>query len=285
MKRSWSLKTPLGYINYVGINVSVWRDLYHKTLRLSWPAFLSLMVLIYIWFNLIFAFAYRWSGAAISNVQPDYFWDYFSFSVQTSATIGYGFFAPVSPAAHVIVLLEAIVSLLYTGLTTGLIFTKFARASARISFCHHPIWTTYEGQPALMLRLANGRANMIMQATIKIILLKTFVTQEGLTLRRQLDLKLVRDNSAIFALPWTVIHMIDQDSPLYQMSCESFQATDAVFVVAVSGTDETFSHPVHAVKTYESKDIRSAKSFVDMVEMTAAKVRRVHYERLHDVIT
>lgn len=66
------------------------RDVYHLVVGLSWPRFLLLAVGAELLMNAAFALLYLVRPAAIANVRPGSFSDAFFFSVETSATVGYG---------------------------------------------------------------------------------------------------------------------------------------------------------------------------------------------------
>ena len=98
---------------------------------------------------------------------------------------------------------------------TGLTFTRFARPSARVLFSNKITITPRDGVPHVMFRMANWRRNRIVEAQLRVVLLVTERTREGEMLRRQIDLPLVRDRTALFFLTWTAMHKIDADSPFH----------------------------------------------------------------------
>ena len=284
MARSVTSKTSFSTIEHIGLETSSARDFYHTLLKSSWPVFILIIVVGYLLINSLFALLFFLNPGSVANAAPGSFFHAFAFSVQTMASIGYGVFAPIAPAAHVIVVVEAIVSLLYTAVCTGLTFSKFSRPNARVVFCKHPLLTTFEGTPALMFRMANGRTNLVMQVRVRVAALKSMMTAEGYNMRRQFDLKLVRDNSMVFVLPWTVIHKIDQDSPLYGMSDADMKAADLALFVALSGTDDIYTSEIHALHTYDFDMFRHATRFVDMIEIDTGAFRRVDHRKIHDFI-
>src|SRR5260370_31076689 len=78
---------------------------------------------------------------------------------------------------------------LFTGifsmsLMTGLIFARFSRPNARLLFANHPVISSHEGKPTLMIRFANERHDIIDNATARLSLLKNVVSMDGQSLRR-----------------------------------------------------------------------------------------------------
>src|SRR5439155_9491677 len=131
-------------------------------------------------------------------------------SVQTMATIGYGGMAPIGIYANVLVTIEALVGLLGLAMATGLAFAKLSRPTARVLFSRVAVIAPRDGVRSLMLRMANERANQILEAQVHLALARTETTAEGERVRRLYDLELVRTRTPLFVLTWTVIHPIDE---------------------------------------------------------------------------
>ena len=189
------------------------KDVYHLVLQVPWVGFFAIVFLLYVAVNVLFAATYRVQPDCIAGVHD--FESAFYFSVQTMATIGYGTFAPATRFGHVIVTFEAIVGVFTTAMVTGLTFAKFARPAARVLFAEKLVITPRDGVPHLMFRLANSRHNMVVEATLRVTLLVNERTREGESMRRQLDVSLVRAQSALFALSWTAMHEINEKSPFF----------------------------------------------------------------------
>lgn len=284
MARSVFSKTNFATIEHVGLETSPIRDFYHTLLKSSWIHFVVVIIVGYLLINSIFALLFFLNPGSVANVESGSFLQAFAFSVQTMATIGYGVFTPATPIAHVIVVVESITSLLYTAVVTGLTFSKFSRPTARVAFSRNPLLTHFEGKPALLFRMANARTNLIMQARVRIAVLKTTTTAEGYKMRRQFDLQLIRDNSMAFILPWTVVHLIDNASPLYGMSDEDMKNADLSLFIVLSGTDDIYTSEIHAFNTYTYDKLRHATKFEDMVEIDDGAFRRVNHRKIHDFI-
>jgi inward rectifier potassium channel len=188
----------------------------------------------------------------------------FFFSVQTFATIGYGRLVPVGLAANILVTIEALVGLLSVAISTGLIFARVSKPTARVAFSKVAVITPVDGVPCLMIRLANRRANQIVDARASITLSFEEKTSEGQEYRNLYDLKLERDTSSAFTLSWTVVHEITPDSKLYGLTREKLQETDAILFVTLVGIDETFNQTVQARFSYLPEEILWGHDFKDM---------------------
>jgi inward rectifier potassium channel len=263
----------------------VWfRDLYHFALRISWWRFLLLGILLYIAANALFALFYLIPGDAIVNARPGSFTDAFFFSIQTMATIGYGVMSPATLYANMLMTLETAVGLMLIAVATGLVFARFSRPTARVLFSRVAVIAPHNGVPNLSFRAANLRRNQILQAEVGVVLLRDEWTQEGDTIRRFHDLKLARPRSPVFAMTFTVMHAIDQDSPLNGMTAATLQAQNAELIVTATGIDETIAQPVHVRTSYLPHEILWDHRFVDLFGWTEDGRRVIDYRRFHDTV-
>lgn len=257
------------------------KDLFHFLLRVSWPQFLGLVVGAYLALNLAFTVAFLLGGPCIDNARPGSFSDAFFFSVQTLSTIGYGNLAPANLYGHMVVAVEAFTGLLGTALVTGLMFAKFARPTARVMFSRVACVADRDGQPCFMVRIGNQRANEILDASVKVILVTTRHSAEGEQLRQFKELPVTRPETPLFALSWTVIHTLGEDSPLNGMSKESMEACQAEIVVVVSGLDDTLAQPVSSRRSYVAREIWWGYRFADMLSTGADGRVHADYSRFH----
>ncbi len=265
----------------VGLPRAPWRDLYHTLLTMTWRRFFALLVAGYLVINTAFALGYVALGHAIQNSHDD-FRDAFFFSVQTLATIGYGQMAPTTLGANLLVTAEALLGMIGLAVTTGLVYARFARPTARVLFSRVAVVTTYEGAPSLQFRMANARGNQIVEARLRLTLLRNEVTAEGDRVRRLHDLQLRRSEHAAFALSWTAIHPIDAHSPLRGETPETLRAADADLIVSLTGTDEGLAQTIHARYAYRAEEVCWNARFADILDAGNGRMV-IDYTRFHDV--
>jgi inward rectifier potassium channel len=281
------LVNPKGGMNVVklgAVRTSWWRDPYHLLLTISWPRFLGLLSLLYIAANALFAIAYLLGGDGIKNAQPGSFADAFFFSVQTMASIGYGAMYPDTPYANILVTIEALVGLLILAMGTGLMFARFARPTARIMFSKVAVIVPQDQVPTLMFRAANQRYNQVLEAQVRMTLVRNVITTEGEAMRRFYDMRLVRSQTPIFALTWTAMHPIDSDSPLYGITPEALEEMEAEIVITMTGLDETFAQTIHARHSYIPPEILWNMRFNDILLRLPDGRRAIDYNRFHEVV-
>jgi len=275
-----------GRLNIVGMGSwhSYWRDPYHLMLTIPWSGFLVLAALGYVVANALFALAYLAGGDGIENARPGNFFDAFFFSVQTMASIGYGAMYPRTAYANAVVTIESLTGLMGLAMGTGLMFARFSRPTARVIFSCVAVITPYEGVPTLMFRAANQRRNQILEAQMRVRLMRDEVSVEGQFMRRVYDLNLVRNQNPMFSLSWTAMHPIDEQSPFYGATPESLDEAETSLVVTLTGLDETVSQTIYARHTYVSREILWNMRFVDIISKTKEGNRFVDYSRFHNVV-
>lgn len=258
-----------------------WRDPYHLMLSISWGTFFLLIAISYLCINAVFATLYLMGGDCVSGARTGNFEDSFFFSVQTFASIGYGAMSPKTSYAHIIVTIESIMSLLNVAIVTGLGFSRFSRPSARVIFSNHALITTYNGVPTLILRAANERSNHIVEAQAQLYFTRDEMTTEGNRMRRFYSLGLSRANTPSFALSWNIMHTIDSDSPLYEMTSEQFRSGNGQLIISIAGIDETVNYNIHVRNVYDINDILWDHQFIDIVHTDQVGDRYIDYTHFH----
>ncbi len=243
---------------------------YHRVLTISWRRFFILVVSGYLLTNAVFALAYLACGrGAIGGQPPEMlggeFGRAFFLSVETIGTIGYGSIYPVGVAANFVVMVESLTGLLMLALGTGILFARFSRPTAAIVFSKRAVVTAYHGKTGFMFRLTNARPNQLLELEAKVL----FSRMDGAS--RQYDqLALERTRVVFFPLSWTIVHPIDERSPMWGMSAEELAERDAEFLVLLSGVDETFSQTVHARTSYKPSEIVFGHRFANIYNAISA---------------
>jgi inward rectifier potassium channel len=260
-----------------------WQDLYHLFMTISWPRLFLSYAGFFAIFNLIFAAAYQLQPNDVANLNPDGWWGRFFFSVETLATVGYGDMHPQTVYAHIIASIEIFTGMMSLALITGMMFARFSRPTARILFARHAVVRQFDGKPTLMLRAANARQNVIMEATAQLRLLRDELTVEGSSIRRIHDLPLRRSEQPMFIFGWNLLHVIDEASPLYGLTPESFAASKAYLLLTIGGTDETTGQTLMSRQEYFSESLHWNHAFVDIFTSGEDGVDRFDYSKFHDV--
>ena len=267
----------------IGLHRRRFGDGYHWLMTLSWPRFLLWWVALYLGTNLVFGFLYWLQPGGVAQARPHVFSDAFFFSVQTLGTIGYGEMWPRSLYAQSLVTTEAFASLALTAVGTGLIFARVSRPTARVMFSRHAVVTVRDGRPNLMFRAGNTRMNQILEADVSVSLARRQFNKEGVEYRTFVDLKMVRSHTPLFALTWTMMHEIDETSPLYDATRETLEASLGELIIIISGVDDTFAQRIHARHSYMPHEIIWGQRLADIFLKDEAGARYVDYRRFHDL--
>jgi len=262
---------------------------YHQLLTISWWGFFGLVVASYVVINFAFALAYLACGSEAlvgtgAQMMGGRFGQAFFFSVETFATIGYGQIAPNGVPANVVVTVEALVGLMYQALATGLLFARFTRPTAALLFSDRAVVAPYNDGQALMFRIVNRRRNEVIQLEAQVLLSAMEPDGRGGAVRRYSPLALERNKVTFFPLSWTIVHPIDEASPLAGKTREELEADEAEILVLLSGIDQTFEQTVHARSSYRADEIVWNARFQSMFIATGTRAPlSVDVSRVHDI--
>jgi inward rectifier potassium channel len=265
----------------VGLSRFTLDDPYYLVLSMSWPTFLAAVLGMFLAANLIFATLFWLAPDAVTNVRHGDFLYAFFFSVETLATVGYGVMTPGSTYGHAVATAEIFVGMFLTALATGAFFARFARPKPRLLFSDTAVIAPYEGGRALMLRVASGRMQGISEVTARIVFLREHIVGET-RFRRFSELALVRSNLPVLSLSWTLIHPIDEQSPLWNLTPERMEAEAPTLMVSLTGFDESISAPITDRKTYTAATVQLDRNFVDIIRDLPDGFIELDLTRIHD---
>ena len=256
---------------------------YHRLLTISWPKFLSAVALSYVAANAFFAVIYMLCGpAALAGPVPggtsSIFLRDFFFSVHTLATIGYGNVVPASLSADIVVAVESLIGLLGLALWTGLLFARFSRPIAALIFSEQAVIAPYRDKTAFMFRTVNGQSNQLVELEATVLFSRIV---NGM--RKYDAMVLERSGVVFFPLSWTLVHPIDEQSPMYKCTPDELDRTDAEVLILISGTDETFSQIVHGRTSYKPSEIVFGYKFASIYEPLEEGIASIDVRRLSEV--
>ncbi len=271
-------------VNRIGHRRAVFSDAYHGLIAMKWRYFIVWLVCLYFGINLLFALLFWLGGDCVEGASDWKFADAYFFSIQTLSTIGYGTLSPKTFYADCVVAVEAFVGMLFTAMSTGLVFSKFSRPTARIQFTRKAVVHGFNDVPTLMFRAANMRGNQIVDATISVSFARFEDTREGEQYRRFYELDMYRDRTAMFILTWTAMHAVDETSPLHGLTKEEWRESQAEIIIMIKGVDGTFGQTVHARHSYTIDDIEFDARFEDMLHVSEDGILNVDYTRFEQVV-
>ena len=236
-----------------GVN---WRDIhpYLYMINTSWPRFFLDVLGGYLAMNFLFALLYWVIGiqhlkGAEAPTAAGRFLNGFFFSAHTLTTVGYGSISPEGIAANCVAAIEALCGLMTFALATGLLFGRFSRPAARLAFSERILVAPYKDGQSLQFRVANRRSNNLMELEARLLLM-TVESAGGQLKRRYQPLALERETVLFLPLTWTVVHAIEESSPLYGKTPEDLAAAQAELLVLIKGFDDTFYQILHTRHSY-----------------------------------
>ncbi|MBV9759979.1 MAG: hypothetical protein JO340_05400 [Acidobacteriaceae bacterium] len=266
-----------------------WRDvhLYLFLINVSWPVFLGIVVSAYLLLNVIFAGIY--AAVGMENIHgteaPNAelrFLNAIFFSAHTLSTVGYGNMWPSGPAANTVAAIEALIGLMVFAIGTGLLFGRFSRPSARLGFSHRMLVAPYMDGRSLQCRIVNRRTNNMINLQARVLLM-TVEGGNGLPQRRFTPLELERDQVLFLALTWTIVHPIDEKSPLFGKTAADLERLQAEIMILISGFDDTFGQTVHTRFSYRYDEIVWGAKFAPAFEIDREGTLVIEVDRVSEI--
>ncbi len=250
-----------------------WRDIhpYLSMINASWPAFLALIFGGFILGNVIFALIYMKLGVehllgANTTTALNRFLSAFFFSAQTFTTVGYGRISPDGVLVSMMASLQALLGLMALALGTGLLFGRFSRPAARLAFSKQILVAPYQSGTSLQFRVANRRSNNLMEVEARVMLSTVEPSDQGVPVRKYKYLTLERPLVQFLPLTWTIVHPIDEASPLWNQKPEDLAKHQTEFIVLIKAFDDTFFQTVHVRYSYRFDEVVWGARFISAFE-------------------
>ena len=256
-------------------------DLYYAVMEMSWPQFVAVTAVLFLAINLGFGTIYTLMPGSIAHMEPGSLTDGFFFSVDTLGTVGYGAMHPADHPGHAVAAVEILVGLFFSATITGLIFARFSRPRESLEFSEVAVIGQFEGQRALMVRVAVKRTHPLADAHGQMSWLETIVQPDGRTLRRMTALPLVRDINPLLGLTWTLVHILDDASPVLDGL-----ASEERFLIgaSVAGTDTLLATQAQGSRRYRREDVLMDREFVDVLHEQDG-VLHFAWDKLHETFS
>ncbi len=255
-------------IRRVGLNFFERFSIFHFMINTKWWAFISLVVMGYFISATCFALIYTYLGVSHFNgvIAKDTvasFWEFFYYSTQTFATVGYGRINPASPTASLVSSIDALTGVLYFAIVTGMLFARFSMPRTKILFAEKAIFTKYQDGTALMIRIANQLQQPLQNASVRIIL--SLMIKEQSTSRQYFELNLERDEIVFFATSWTIVHPINEESPLYNLSNDDFESCEPELMLQLKVYDPSYNQDIFIVTSYRKEEFEWNKRYAPIM--------------------
>lgn len=250
-------------------------SVFHTLLHMRTGRFFLTILAFYCTLNVLFATLYfsigvgNLAGTEHATTAAGKFWEAFFFSSQTLTTLGYGRVAPVGILANTIAFFEALIGILSFAIVTGLMYGRFARPKAYILFSHNAVIAPFEGGAGLMFRLASYKNNLLTDLDASVTVAMRDLPPEG-SPRGTLGavdfypVALEIAHIGNLALNWTVVHPINEASPLWGLTASDYADRHVEIVVAIRGFDDHFATTVQQRTSYAGDEIVYGARFQPM---------------------
>ena len=262
---------------------------YHDLIALSWFKFNLLVLAVYLFMNLIFTFIY-WGigvehlGGMIAKNKFEEFMEAFFFSCQTFSTVGYGRINPQGYLTSAVASIESLVGLMSFALVTGLIYGKFARPNIKLLNSENAIIAPYKDGSALMMRLAPHKNTNLTDAEA-FVTVGILIDENGVISNKFYNLPLEMSKINSLTLSWTLVHPIDEESPLFNLNQSDYRDTSGEILVFVKTFDDMYSSTVTKRTSYTFDEVVYGAKFSSMYSKNESNTKTVlHLEKLNSFI-
>ncbi|MBI2730572.1 MAG: transporter [Sphingobacteriales bacterium] len=247
-------------IFYTMINLPLWQ-------------FITVIFLFFVIINFLYTGIYLLLGAEqftglLATSGWNLFKEIYFFSTETFTTVGYGRVNPVGDAANIVAAIEAMSGFLSFALATGLIYGRFARPRAHLVFSDHAIIGPYKDKTALMFRFVCFKEQHTLTDVIVQVNLAMLIQEEGEYNYKYYSLPLERSKIESMPMNWTIVHPIDQESPLLGLTAEDFKAADLELYIMVRGFNDVYANTVQQRCSYTHEEIQFNHKFIPMYQET-----------------
>lgn len=271
-------RTGLGWVNNT--------DIYHSLIRASLFNLILIIISSYIVINLLFASIYYLVGAEhFGGLEVekgsgfDEFMGLFFFSAQTITTLGYGHIYPIGNAASIAAAVESLMGLLSFALATGVLYGRFSRPKAHVLYSKNILISPYRNIKGLMFRVANKKQYELIESEASL----TMTINNPETNKREfVNLKLELDRVNFLALSWTIVHPINEESPLFGLTKSDFEKRDVEFIILLKAVNDTYSQSVNSRNSYKAEELVENAKFRPLTpEVTRKGALKVSVTDIH----
>lgn len=259
-----------GKFNVERQKTGLWDNTYFNLVTMDWWRFVLLVLAAFVAMNCLFAAAYCCIGIEhLNGIKPggplENFAQGYFFSSQTLTTVGYGHISPNSLLSNTLASFESFLGLLSFALVSGLLYGRFSRQRAKIVFSEKLLVAPYRSGTALMFRMGNARRSEIIEVDVQVILAINQLAENGDLERKYYTLDLELNHISFFSLSWTIVHSLNERSPIYGFSEEELKGALAEFMVLVRGMDEANHQSVHARHSYVAEEMAWNARFLPVI--------------------
>jgi inward rectifier potassium channel len=264
-----------GTFNLRKVGWPIWRrySIYYRLISMPLWKFIGIIFLFYVVINFIYSLIYLSIGASgftgmISQTGWKMYKEIYFFSTETFTTVGYGRVNPTGDAANIVAAIESMTGFLSFAIATGLIYGRFSRPRAHLAFSDNAVIAPYRGKTALMFRFVCYKDQHALTDVTVQVNLAMLIQKDGVANYQYYNLSLERSRIESLPMNWTVVHEINDESPLAGFSLDDMKAADVELYVMVRGFNDVYSNTVLQRTSYTYDEIRINHKFAHMYQET-----------------
>lgn len=244
-------RSGLGWLNNT--------DFYHSLISVSFSKLILMILTFYILINMLFAAIYFMIGVEHFgglNVENGSDWDgligLFFFSAQTITTLGYGHIYPIGNAASIAAAVESLLGLLGFALATGVLYGRFSRPKSHILYSKNILISPYKNSKALMFRVTNKKQYELIESEASVLIT---MNDPETNKRTFVGLKLEISKINFLVMSWTIVHHINEESPIYGLTKQDLLDRDAEIIILIKAINDTYSQTVYSRNSYKIDEL------------------------------
>ena len=268
----------------IGVNHLHQSEIYHELITMRWSMFFVWLGLAFLFVAFLFALAYSFSD--VKNMKGlstgesiEQFFQVFLYSAQTLSTLGGVGITPVGFINNIIFTAESVVALLGAAVITGLLYVRFSRPSARMVFSDNALIAPFKTGKALMMRIGNAKKNELLEVFAQVI----YVNYKDSTIRKEYtELSLERQRIPFLPITWTIVHPIDEKSPIFNMNESNVHEKEFDIMVTLMGLDRVTGQNVFSAHAYTDLDLVWDAKFKACSEVDDDGVTLVYLNKIGD---
>ncbi|MDC1175383.1 ion channel [Bacteriovoracaceae bacterium] len=247
---------------------------------MSWGSLIICLGLYFLTINIIFTALYLFlpTEFSVSNLSVT---ELFYFSTHTYSTVGYGNISPANHISNILVVIEIFIGIISTALMTGLVFSKFSRPKSFIDFSTSLLISKFRGKRSLIFRTINDRFANVINLEVSMSCLIDELTDEGQHFRKVILLELEKPFLPMFVVTYTGVHIIDDKSPIFNLSLAEMKEKKIEFFISIQGIDTESNELITGQHRYSFDSLMENKLFQDMMSMDANGNRSFDYTKLN----
>ena len=260
-----------GSFNMRKDGIPIWErfSIFHTMLNMPRWKFISVIVIFFLSINLLYTFIYVLIGindftGMIATTEWQKFKELYFFSTETFTTVGYGRVNPIGDGVNFVASIEAMTGFLSFAIATGLIYGRFSKPRANLAFSDHALISPYQNATGLMFRFVSYKDNHNLTNVEVKVNLSLLEHDNEKSSYKFYDLALERSRVDSLPMNFTVVHPIDENSPLQGFTFEDMKAADMEVYVLIRAFDDVYSAIVQQRTSYTYDEIKFNAKFVPM---------------------